>query len=107
MSTINTFLHRFSHGRGNPPRHRALQHRLRLECLEQRALLSVVSALTVPPAVPSQNIAAIIGQQAKLLASNGQLNDAFGTDEAISGNTVVVGAVKANGGTGAGLRLHV
>jgi hypothetical protein len=38
---------------------------------------------------------------AELTASGGQMGDAFGWSAAVTGNTAVVGAVIANGGTGA------
>ena len=101
MSIIDAVFHLFSRDHHNLQHPKTSSRRLRVEPLESRAMLSVLPGLVTLPTAPRQNVSAIISQQAQLLASNGQLNDAFGSSLASSGNTLVVGADEVNGGVGA------
>ena len=121
MSLIAT-LSRYSRTRSNTQWHLALQRRLTIEALERRAMFSIApgsligslppsdpgdavqagstvhKALAGLPAAEQQVIATEIGQ---LSASDGATGDQFGGSVAISGNTIVVGAVLADSGLGA------
>ncbi|MGO9114013.1 MAG: putative Ig domain-containing protein [Thermoguttaceae bacterium] len=112
MGLITVF-RRFWQTNGKSPRSPALRRRLAVESLEQRALLSVApspfvgtiapTGPSVPAASATQHmtvadlplaaqhaIAAAIGQEAKLTASDAVADDNFGGSIAISGSTVVV-----------------
>ena len=99
MGYIVTVLRRFSRARGKSQRSLAMR-RLTFEPLEHRALLSTVQpggasphqALAGLPAAEQQAISAAVGQ---LTASDGATGDDFGVSVSISGNTVVVGALRS------------
>ena len=101
MSLLKVF-RRFWHDKGKLLPHPVLRRRLVVESLEPCALLSAAPApfpvathhMTVAdlPAAAQQAISSVIGQQAKLTASDGAPDEGFGQSVAISGNTVVVGA---------------
>ena len=120
MSLIAT-LSRYSRTRSNTQWHLALKRRLTIESLERRAMFSIApgsvvgsvpadpgdavqagssvhKALAGLPTAEQQIIATEIGQ---LSASDGATGDQFGSSVAISGNTIVVGAVLADNGQGA------
>ncbi len=121
MSLIST-LYRHSRTRSNTQWHLALQRRLTIESLERRTMFSIAPgslvgsapttdpgdavqagstvhrALAGLPTAEQQVVATEIGQ---LSASDGATGDEFGGSVAISGNTIVVGAVLADSNLGA------
>ena len=128
MSLIATLVCRFSRVPAKSKRRMPAHHRLLVESLERRTVLSIgpaslfnaAAGSLIGPAVPADSpvqyqplanlplaaqpaISAAIdpSQSAKLTASNGASGDEFGMSVAVSGDMVVIGAPAANDGRGA------